>query len=311
MSRPNTGSATVPVGEYGTRWIQSRIVSQVPDTAPAMPSASRTARPAITQRPTGTRSGIASGSKASAMSARGRARAAGRAERAERAANRPDPRVPLRLPLRLRDAPGDGPQAARPLGIGGRDEPVGDEQVADEDDQRAEQRRAEQAPLGAEARPEHAVEADAPVPDRVGPQVDARAEQQDDAEHDDDDRDDADTSRDGPEGRGLGAVVGTADRAGRRARGAPAPAAARAERDGLAGGWVSLVARGVRRRARLIPAPVAVAVPAVAAPGLRLPARLVALVPVARVRLAPLRLGAPTLELAHEVVEQVAHPCGV
>ena len=78
MSRPKIGSATVWVGENGTRWIHSSSVSQTPVTAPAMPSASRTATPARTQVPIGTRSGMSSASNVKRQLAGPPDRAAGR-----------------------------------------------------------------------------------------------------------------------------------------------------------------------------------------------------------------------------------------
>ena len=68
---------------------------------------------------------------------------------------------------------------------GSRQQPAGQPQVAEEDDQGDDGRAEEQAELGAEPGPEHAVEADALVPQRVGPQVEADAEQQ---EHGQDER---------------------------------------------------------------------------------------------------------------------------
>ena len=63
MSRPKIGSTTVCVGENGTRWIHSSSVSHAPVTAPATPSASSTATPAMAHVPSGTTSGMSSASK--------------------------------------------------------------------------------------------------------------------------------------------------------------------------------------------------------------------------------------------------------
>ena len=67
MSLPKIGSVTLEVAENGTRWIHSRTVSQAPDTAPPMNSASRSASAARPQPASGVRSGMSPTSKVTAF----------------------------------------------------------------------------------------------------------------------------------------------------------------------------------------------------------------------------------------------------
>ena len=59
MSRPKTGSVTAAVAEYGTRFCQSRTVSQAEASEPATPRATKTASPPSTQPTIGVKTGIA------------------------------------------------------------------------------------------------------------------------------------------------------------------------------------------------------------------------------------------------------------
>ena len=311
MSLPKIGSVTVWVGENGTRLIHSSSVSQAPDTAPATPSARSTAKPAMTHVPIGTRSGTSSPSNVSVMPPPD-GRPPG-APNDPNDAGRALAGVALGLALGLGEASGDGPEPAGPFGIGRRHEPVREQQVAEQDDQRDEAGRDEQARLGAEPGPEHAVEADALVPDGVGPEVDARGRKDEERE----DRDDADAepgaAHDRAERRRPGPVIRAADGAPGGSSGGGVPALRRRRRREVRWGSARRVRRPrplrrprprrrARRRRRRRPVGLGLVVVVVR--------RTVGVAgrPV-RVVLgrAAFRLGAASLELAHELVEQVAH----
>ena len=184
--------------------------------------ASTTATPAMTHFAIGTRSGMSSRSKEPASSS-ARARP-GNGPPTEPAGAATHARRALRLALGLGQAVRHLAEPARLLGIGRGRQAPGEPQVEQQHDQRDDQGAEEQADLDADAGPEDAVEADALVPDRVGPEVDAGAGQEDDeGDHDDGDHE-AHAAQDRPQGQASGAVVGTthgllrAWRAGRAAR---------------------------------------------------------------------------------------------
>ncbi len=240
-----------------------------------------------------------------------RALATARPERAERAAARPHPRIPVRLALGLREAAGDRPQAAGSLRVHRRGQPARQDEVADEDHQCDQQPRDEQADLRPQARPEHRVEADAAVPDGIGPQVDAGPREQDDQDDDDDGRRQAHPAEDVADRRPAGAVIRATDGAARwpPRRTARGPAASRPQRHRLG------VVSGRPSRPGLAPVVVACG-PIVdcrlvlARPRFVRGVRRLGLLPglVGRLARAPsLGLGATALQLAHELVEQVTH----
>ena len=226
--------------------------------------------------------------------------------------------VPLRLALRLRHPPDGVAQAARLLGVGRRGEPTRDPQVEQQRDQRDEQRPDEQPELRPDAGPEDRVEADGLVPDGVGPQVDAHA-QQEQQEHDHDDRDaDPDPPQHVPPGGRLRAVVRAAYRLGlgiaRRRWRAPRSRTARAtaaDRGGLVVGGCRAVLAGVivRGVVRVAVGLGVVRVGVVVGVVVGRVGVVVGLVvrPPLGARRPSFGLGAAALELPHELVEQVAH----
>ena len=165
-----------------------------------MPMAIITARPAITQVATGTRSGMSStlNEMPSVRSARGK--------RVARAPGTRTPRGPLGLALRLGQTVRHLAPAARLVGVGRRGEAAGQPQVGQQDDEGDDERREEQPDLRTQPGPEDAVEADAVVPDRVGPEVDARPGEEDDEGNHDDGGTKADATQDRCEPRRPGAV---------------------------------------------------------------------------------------------------------
>ena len=90
-------------------------------------------------------------------------------------------------PLEQRPEGATGPRRVRR-----RHEPTGQPEIAEQDDERADAGNQEQGDLGAQSRPEHAVEADALVPQHVCPQVEPDREDADEQERDDADDDPAD-----------------------------------------------------------------------------------------------------------------------
>ena len=163
MSRPKTGSVTALAvsGQNGTRLLPQQ------DRLPGRPRRTRRwsarrgrATTTRTIRAIGVRSGMSSASNVT------RARLVrGLPATAAAAACRPAG------PPRSADRTGRG--TTRRSRRRRRHEPTGQPQVAEEDDQGDDGRAEEQAELGAEPGPEHRVEADALVPQRVGPQVEA------------------------------------------------------------------------------------------------------------------------------------------
>ena len=204
---------------------------------------------------------------------------------------------------RFVDAIDKAAEAARPLARW-RAQPRGQPEVREQDDEGNDETGREQPGLGTQTRPEDAIEADARVPQGIGPQVDAEAEQDDDRDDDADPDTQADPST-GP----SAPVIGTARTppAGRPlvglARGSTtidvrgfAIVLRVVVRVGLAGPFIAVVGcvAIVVGRAAVVVGRVAVVV--------RSPAIVAG---IARSLATNLRL-APA-ELLHEVVEHVAH----
>ena len=226
MSRPKIGSTTVWVGENGTRWIHSSSVSHAPGHGARDAERQQHGDPGDGPRPERDDVGHVLGVEAEA-----------------RARHRPTARRPPRTARTSRRSRGSG-RCARP-GAGrrragrrrscrrpGRSGSTGGvRRFASRRLPRStiSARRPapdEQARLDAEARPEHAVVADALVPDGVGPEVDARGEQHEDREDRDEGDPDPGAADDVPDAGRPGTVIRPADgaRAGLRRRRARAPA---------------------------------------------------------------------------------------
>ena len=144
---------------------QRRIVSHGRPPTPRDAERDEDRERPMTCAASGTRSGISSGSND---------RPCGRPRRADPAAAeraRPPPgRVGVgAASFRPVDQPARSCRRARPA-AGGR-QPAGQPEVAEQDDERDQRARRGTARLDPEAGPEHRVEADAAVPDRVGPEV--------------------------------------------------------------------------------------------------------------------------------------------
>ena len=144
------------------------------------------------------------------------------------------PRIPAAIPAprvgaglgRVVQPADEAPQARAALGRR-RAQPSGEPEVAEEDDQRDAESGDEQPDLGGDPRPEDAIEPDALEPDRVGPQVDAEGEQEEQPDDDADRDPQADVAV-----RAARAVIRTTG----RATSAPAPAAP-ARNSGSGSGW--------------------------------------------------------------------------
>ena len=191
MSLPNTGSTTglAPAGAYGTRFSQRRIVCQSPAIEPAIVSATRTATTAmIPPAQRGRIRNVAGGDVDS------------RAAAACRVLPRRTPRAPRVLgSLRgLVEAVDQRPERAA-VAARGRQEPAGEPEVSEQHEQDEDAAEHEQPNLHPEPPPEDGVVADARVPDRVGPELDADREHENDEDRDEDPDDDEDLA---PQARG-------------------------------------------------------------------------------------------------------------
>ena len=229
MSRPNTGSVTVPspAGSNGTRFIQSRIVCQLDATAPRNGQRDEDGDDRDDQaaewrrvRHLDRRDVDAAGAGPSPERIPGRAVASAGAT----------PFGCLRGGLvEAVDERPQGPTDPGPVGRG--QEPAGDREVAEEHDERQEECPGEQGDLDPEPGPEDLVVTDARVPDRIGPELQPKDQ------HDDDDADheDADRHRElAPQARSRATVVGAAYGAApawRRCAVSAAPSAASARTD--------------------------------------------------------------------------------
>ena len=165
MSLPKTGSTTgfAPVGAYGTRFSQSRIVCQSPAIEPAIVSAMRTATTAMIPRPSEVGSGMSPGVTSMAAPRRRVGFSQGAPARTPRVLG----------PLRgLVEAVDQRPERAA-VAARGRQEPAGEPEVAEQHEQDEDAAEHEQPDLHPEPPPEDGVVADARVPDRVGPELDA------------------------------------------------------------------------------------------------------------------------------------------
>ncbi len=143
MSRPNTGSVTDAVGENGTPFMYSRMVSHEPATAPAMPSAMRTENSATTQVPIGTMSGMSSDSNTNVGPDDVRALYGPGAAQAG---------VVLRAALRIGEPVRPRLEQPGPGRIRGRHEAAGEPERSEQHDERDREAREEQpaaAPRGA------------------------------------------------------------------------------------------------------------------------------------------------------------------
>ncbi len=102
------------------------------------------------------------------------------------------------------------PAAHRTTGtctFGGRREAAGEPEIAKQDDERENEAGDEQPNLGAQPGPEHRVVSNAGVPDRVRPQLETDGDHDDDEEHDDHRDGHADLAAEAE----PGAVVGPTD----------------------------------------------------------------------------------------------------
>ena len=312
MSLPNTGSVTVDVVEYGTRFTHRRSVSQAPDTAPATPSARRTAKPAITQVPIGTRSGTSSPSNVSVMPP-----VDGRPPGAPKEPNDPVARCrALRSACRWASARRPATARSRPgrSGSGGGTSRPAMSRLPSRTIS-AMTPAAMNRPACAPSRVQNTLSKPTLlVPDRVGPQVDARGGE-------DQQRDDRDDADDEP-----GAAH---HRAERRRAGRRRPGRRRGAGKACSGaGSLPCGGAGVERSPMGVgsvgpaasPASSVESAPSCAASSPSSAASRLGLVVVVRGTLAvarrlvrvvvgeaAFRLGAPALELAHELVEEVAH----
>ena len=304
MSRPKTGSVTDAVGENGTPFTYSRIVSQEPATAPAMPSATRTENSATTQVPIGTMSGMSSDSNTNVGpdAVRGPVRPGAAQARVVLGAA-----LGIGEPVRPRlEQPG-------PRRVRGRHEAAGEPAALPSSTTSAIARPATNSPTCAPRRVDRTLTKPTDwYQIDVGPEVDADADQQDDEQDDDADRGRGRARRkmlpmEGGRAPSSGPPTGAPDpsAAGSRpSRGCPTCAAAGRRAASAAGsGWA-------RRRRGASPSASSRAVVLVAGPSASAAssssadrARRLR----ARARRAALGLGTPPFQLPHELVEQVAH----
>ena len=227
MSRPKIGSVTrAPSGENGTRWIQSRTVSQAEATEPPMARAMSTrARPGPRRRAASGRAGR-SASKVTT--------GAVCAERSRPPTSEPPARPVARMSAAwaasLTRSMSDRNEPRRSASGGGVSRPASHRLPSRTTRRQHEGRRRTGRAVRADPRPEDGVEADAGEPQRVGPEVEPTVNRMKSAMSDEADDDQAEAPA-GP----CRAIPSRRRRSGRPAGGGRDAAAARAARSAVGG----------------------------------------------------------------------------